>query len=135
MIDTTNITIGNRRLGDQGIYVGRPSALGNPYIVGTDGAAGTLIRPYRKWLRDKVAARDDAVLSALFEIVVELEQRGSVQLVCWCAPQPCHADAIRDVLAELDWCHECEDELAPACGDCAAHVRHRGNCFYIECCR
>jgi len=132
VIDTSTITIGNR--GDRGIYVGRPSALGNPYVVGTDGAVGTLIAPYRQWLRGKVAARDEAVLRALFDIAVELNG-GSVQHVCSCAPQPCHADAIRDVLTELDFYRECEDELAPACSDCAAHVCHRGSCFYIEYCR
>jgi len=41
------ITIGNRQRGDDGIDVGRPSPLGNPYVVGRNGAARTLIQPYR----------------------------------------------------------------------------------------
>lgn len=134
MIDTTNITVGNRRHGDRGIYVGRPSALGNPFVVGVDGAAGTLIAPYRRWLRARIKAGDEPVLRALFEIAIELAERGSVQLVCWCSPRPCHADAIRDILGELDWCWQCQDELALACGDCGAHICHRSGCRYLECC-
>lgn len=34
-----------------GEYVGRPSALGNPFLVGRDGTREDVIARYRKWLR------------------------------------------------------------------------------------
>jgi hypothetical protein len=132
VIDTTNITIGNRRNGDRGIYVGRPTALGNPYVVGTDGQPGTLVEPYRRWLRERIRLADAHVIDALTGIAVEIERSGGAQLVCWCAPAPCHARAIRDVLAQLDWCSECERHLALACDHCGTHACARHDCGHHD---
>jgi hypothetical protein len=34
-----------------GVYVGRPSALGNPFLVGRDGTRAEVVATYRAWLR------------------------------------------------------------------------------------
>jgi len=76
------------------VYVGRPTKWGNPY----SHQAGTLAR-------HKVATRDEAVdaykaalerkfaqdPAALARLQAELKGR---DLVCWCAPQRCHADVL-----------------------------------------
>jgi len=67
------------------VYVGRPSKWGNPFVLGRDGSRDEVIAKYRAWI-----VTQPALMSALHEL------RGK-NLICWCAPDSCHAD----VLAEL----------------------------------
>lgn len=69
------------------VYVGRPSKWGNPYIIGKDGTRAGVIAKYRKWLMGM------SQLSLLFCLS---ELRGK-DLVCWCAPLPCHADVLLEL--------------------------------------
>ena len=62
------------------VYVGRPSPYGNPYTIGRDGSREEVIERYREWLTDELVGR-------LYR------QRPDV-LVCWCAPQACHAEVL-----------------------------------------
>ncbi len=65
------------------VYVGRPTKWGNPCRIGIDGNRDTVIAKYSLWL-DKMV---DAGMLDLSEL------RGK-DLVCWCAPRPCHADIL-----------------------------------------
>lgn len=96
-----DIAIGNKRRGDTGAYVGRPSVLGNPYLVGVHGAAGECIAPYRVWLWEQMQDEKSAALAALREILGAARE-APLTLVCWCHPAPCHAEVIRDALVWLD---------------------------------
>jgi hypothetical protein len=82
------VRVVNKRSGEKGVYVGRPSALGNPYSIGQDGGRATVIQSYRRWLWRRLQAKDSRVLAALREL-----SEDSV-LVCWCAPAACHAEVI-----------------------------------------
>ena len=64
------------------VYVGRPSRWGNPYLIGRDGTRAEVIARYEA---DLVA--DPARMATLVTL------RGR-DLVCWCAPLPCHADVL-----------------------------------------
>jgi hypothetical protein len=79
---TYTITIGNKRRNDRGIYIDRPSALGNPFVIGKDGTRAAVIRKYEAWLAQQAAQRD-------------------ICLVCWCAPEPCHGDIIQRAIEQL----------------------------------
>ena len=68
------------------VYIGRPSKLGNPFVIGRDGNREQVIEKYRAYV-----LATPALLAA-----VKPELKGKV-LGCWCAPQSCHGD----VLAEL----------------------------------
>ncbi len=92
------ITIGNRRKGDQGEYVGRPSPLGNPFPLGPRSREKAIAQ-YREWLEEKVRQRDPAVCGEL-DRLYKLARAGEVCLVCWCHPLPCHAEVIRQTLLE-----------------------------------
>ena len=61
------------------------SDLSNPFVLGRDGSRDEVIAKYRAWI-----VTQPALMSALHEL------RGK-DLICWCAPESCHAD----VLAEL----------------------------------
>jgi len=76
--------VGTRLTADR-VYVGRPSKWGNPFVIGRDGARDQVIAKYRAWLMSQPA------------LIAELHELRGKNLVCWCAPERCHAD----VLAEL----------------------------------
>lgn len=65
------------------IYVGRPSQWGNPYEIGKDGTREAVVEAYRDYL-EMMLAEDPSFLAPL---------RGK-DLICWCTPEPCHADIL-----------------------------------------
>ncbi len=93
----------NRRYGPGGwLYVGRgnqrydlpASSLCNPYSHLPHAAARRVtcrdaaVEAFRRWLWQRLQAGDQSVLAALASI------RPETVLVCWCAPEPCHAEVI-----------------------------------------
>ena len=69
------------------VYVGRPSKWGNPFHIGLDGDRQEVILRYRKYLGSELRKQ------------AREELRGK-DLVCWCAPLPCHADVLLEVANE-----------------------------------
>jgi len=75
------------------IYVGRPTALGNPYeLFGQDKhnpkkVAASIAR-YKVWLWGKIKEEDPDVMFALKNITED------TILACWCYPSPCHSQVI-----------------------------------------
>ena len=80
-----------------GEYVGRPSALGNPFVVGRDGIQEHVVARYRLWLRQQWR-RGGAVRQELERLAAKYRRDGQLTLLCWCAPLPCHADVIREAV-------------------------------------
>lgn len=72
-------------------YVGRPGPLGNPFLVGKDGTREEVIEKYRQWFRVRLEKEE------AFLVTVE-HLRGTPALVCWCAPNRCHAEVIAEYL-------------------------------------
>lgn len=107
------ITVLNKRTlsdplpGTTRVYVGRPSPLGNPYAIGRDGDRDTVVAKYRRWLHANLDTRE--VRLALHDLLANARQ-GPLELVCWCAPQACHADVIRSCLQWLDDTYEANRE-------------------------
>lgn len=65
------------------IYVGRPTIWGNPFVVNKDGNRLEVIEKYKAYAATLV---DD----------IKRELKGK-DLVCWCAPKPCHADVLLEI--------------------------------------
>ena len=75
----------NKRTDDippDAIYVGRPSKWGNPYQIGRHGSREEVIEKYR------------LSIGGAFRSPSELKGK---DLVCWCAPKPCHADILLEL--------------------------------------
>lgn len=64
-------------------YVGRPSRFGNPFVIGRHGDRAAVVARFEAWL-----LADPVLLAA-----AKAELRGK-DLVCWCAPEACHADVL-----------------------------------------
>jgi len=69
------------------VYVGRPSKWGNPHVV-VGSKRGEALARYRA---DIEALDPNQAHAFVNECITEL--RGK-DLVCWCAPLPCHADIL-----------------------------------------
>lgn len=78
------------------VYVGRPSVFGNPF----SHLASTLAT-YRCGTRTEAIDRFKRWLAMQPELIarVKTELRGR-DLVCWCAPLPCHADELLRIANE-----------------------------------
>ena len=81
-----------------GEYIGRPSALGNPFVIGRDGNRDEVIAKYRVWLWGEIKKRG-AVYNELLRLA-KLDIDGEVTLVCYCKPVPCHGDVI---IKAIEW--------------------------------
>ena len=81
------------------VYVGRPSKWGNPWRIGgvrpADGHRLTrkeAVEIYRSSIHQMLTAkRDDG------SIILDLNELRGKDLVCWCAPLPCHADILLEL--------------------------------------
>ena len=75
-----------------GVYIGRPSLLGNQFKIGKDGTRQEVIRKYHGWLWEQIKLKNEAY--AELRRIAGLARQGDVTLVCWCAPELCHATVI-----------------------------------------
>lgn len=79
----------NKRDSADGVYIGRPSKFGNPFVIGRHGSRDQVIEQYEKWLRSQ-----PALVAA-----AKRELKGK-SLVCWCAPMACHGDVLMRIANE-----------------------------------
>lgn len=86
------------------VYIGRGSPFGNPYshmkgtkaehIVATREEA---IEKYRTWFNEQL--KTNIILSELLNVMLSTVLKGNdLNLVCYCAPMPCHGEVIKECL-------------------------------------
>ena len=95
------ITVGNKHHGAKGIYVGRPSPLGNPFAMQGEATRAQVIRDYEAWLAEQLL---DPKSPASIEMrrLAALARTQDICLVCFCAPKACHADIIKRTIAAMN---------------------------------
>ena len=71
------------------VYVGRPSKWGNPFVIGRDGDRCEVIAKYAHWL-------DGMIHNGR----LDLDELQGKDLVCWCAPEECHADVLLELASK-----------------------------------
>ena len=91
------ITNKHRDSTSAGIYVGRPSPLGNPYVMGTHGTRMEVIERYRHWLK-KQLDNPQSKATKEFNRLCTLAEKRDLELICWCKPLPCHAEVIKEMI-------------------------------------
>lgn len=86
MAKVLNARIVGRQSGPDRHHIGRPDIFGNPFIIGRDGTRADVIAKYAEW-----APRQPHIMAALPELVGK-------DLICWCAPLPCHGDVLLEMV-------------------------------------
>jgi hypothetical protein len=87
----------------EGVYIGRPSLLGNPFRIGIDGTRDQVIRLYRFWLWEEIK-RGGKVYQELQRLVA-IARQGELILICWCKERDrnvnCHGDILKRSIESL----------------------------------
>jgi uncharacterized protein (DUF488 family) len=95
------ITVGNKKHGARGIYVGRPSLLGNPFVLHREEQRAAVIRDYEDWLAEQLLDPSSPA-SCEIQRLAELTRKQDLCLVCFCAPKACHADIIKRMIEVIN---------------------------------
>jgi hypothetical protein len=95
------ITVGNKKQGARGIYVGRPSPLGNPFPLHCEAERVAVIRDYEDWLAEQLLDARSAVSIEMSRLAA-LARKQNICLVCWCVPKACHADIIKRTIEVIN---------------------------------
>jgi len=81
-------------------YIGRPSVLGNPFKIGTDGDRTQVVEKFRAYLEEALKNPRHPVTQRLRELAL-IAQNGDLVLVCFCAPKSCHGDVLKEVIERM----------------------------------
>ena len=92
------VTIARKGQGVVGVYVGRPTPLGNPFRLENEEQREEVVVRYATWLEQELRQGNRAVTRALEELYRQLKRQGNITLVCFCAPRRCHAEVIAERL-------------------------------------
>lgn len=74
---------------DGAVYIGRPSKWGNPFVVGKPWTRAKAIEQFEQYIR-----ANEWLMAAAKR---ELKGRN---LLCFCAPEPCHGDVLLRIANE-----------------------------------
>jgi hypothetical protein len=90
--------------GVQVVYVGRPSVLGNPFVIGRDGDRATVVDKYLRWLREQWATKRPA-RDELLRLAERVRNGEQLAFECWCAEKPRAAYGLEELGNKKDACH------------------------------
>lgn len=76
------------------IPIGRPSIFGNPFVLRNEEQRKSVIVRYRTYLTTKYK-EDERFRHALEDLANKVLAGQNLELVCYCAPRPCHGDIIK----------------------------------------
>lgn len=77
------------------IYIGRPSILCNPFVIGLDGDRKEVIKKYERYLLESIRLGDKEIIDCL---LIDCEGK---RLGCHCHPEPCHGEVVAKCRAWL----------------------------------
>lgn len=73
-----------------GKYIGRPSLLGNPFVIGKDGNRSEVCDKFEAYARGNARVMQEIASLKADDV-----------LICWCAPMQCHGHRIEKLWKEL----------------------------------
>lgn len=86
-------------------YVSKGSVLNNNFKIGQDGNRNEVVEKYRKWLWQEYKKKGE-VYQELVRIKNKVIKGEEVELVCWCSPQKCHGDVVKNC---VEWMIESQN--------------------------
>lgn len=86
------------------VYCGRPSPLGNPFVVGHDGHREEVIQKYSNYFEEQMNKKLNPhgydFRDEFFRLVDIYKRNGILKLICYCAPAKCHCDVLKGEIEE-----------------------------------
>jgi hypothetical protein len=77
------------------VYVGRGSALGNPFVMHQESEREQVVEDFRRWLWTEIKFNPRGKMCNELNHLAQLAAKGKqLRLVCYCAPKRCHAEVI-----------------------------------------
>ncbi len=92
------IIVARKGQGLGGVYVGRPTPLGNPFRLESEEQREEVVARYATWLEGELRQGNREITRTLEELYRRLKHRGTLTLLCFCAPKRCHAEVIAEHL-------------------------------------
>jgi hypothetical protein len=84
----------------EGVYIGRPSPLGNPFKIGEHGTRDGVIATYREWLWRQIKLRGEVYRE--LQRLAAIAEQGDLVLICWCKERGrdvgCHGDVLKSAV-------------------------------------
>ena len=102
-----NIKVVNKRDGTGNLYIGRGSPLGNPFVMkdNTNTSRNKVIDDYEKYInviirkaKPDLSRLERSIIKELNNIYARVKKGQEVRLECYCAPQRCHGDVIKNII-------------------------------------
>ena len=85
-----------------GFYIGRPSVLGNPYSCKEKSLAKYRVKSdkdavsnFREYATIQYIVNEE-FKNAIEEIIQHSQTHKETNLICWCSPNDCHGDVIKE---------------------------------------
>jgi hypothetical protein len=92
----------------EGVYIGRPSPLGNVFRITKTQTREMAVERYAIWLQDAIKYKAPEIMEPLESLFKTLVNNHKLNLICWCAPELCHGDIIKKALLHKyyqgEWC-------------------------------
>ena len=85
------------------VRVDRASVLGNPFVLVTEIERQGVCDMYRDYFNNMLPNTNSEFYSELLRLERIYGHEGKLELFCWCAPDRCHCETIRDyILSQVD---------------------------------
>lgn len=83
----------------EGVYLGRPGVLGNPFPMTGEHTRHEVCEQFKAWFDRKIEEGDDGVLHELRKLWrVHQKQGPDLRLLCFCHPKECHTETVCNFL-------------------------------------
>lgn len=80
------------------IYIGRPSPLGNPFIMRSEEDRHNVVEQYRNALYFRPDLLPEGALEAVQELCLRHHKGETLKLGCYCSPKECHGDILKEYI-------------------------------------
>jgi len=82
--------------GNQYIYCGCGSALGNPFVITKASDREKVCNQYKDWFMGQVLSKDNSAFNEQIEMILDKARKHEdIMLGCFCAPKKCHCETIK----------------------------------------
>lgn len=107
------ISIKNKKNFSGGYYIGRGSPLGNVYSYKSSNhpqvkykvnSLDECISGFKSYLYQEIKNRDPLICNAVNDLIIKNLRGEDIDLVCYCSPNPCHGDVIKEFVLSQKYC-------------------------------